>query len=48
MTEEDVTTIQVKKSTRDLINDNRKGSQTQDEFVKVCVDKWVEDQKEES
>jgi hypothetical protein len=44
MTEEEYTTIRVRKSTVTLINDNRKGSETQDEFVRRLVEKYISEQ----
>ena len=42
MTEEDsYTTIRVRKSTVMLINDNRKGSETQDDFVKRILGEHI-------
>ena len=43
MTEENdsYTTIRVKKSTVDLINDERKGSETQDDFIKKIVLEYI-------
>jgi len=36
--DEGFTTIQVRKTTRDRINDLRKGSETQDEFLRKLMD----------
>ena len=45
MTEDYITTVQVKRSTVDLINAERKGNETQEEFILKLIKHWQEGEK---